>query len=155
HKKYPGTGLGLALTKRLVESQGGHVGVTSTPGRGSVFFAVLPRLAGGEPSAEMAHTAQPPPAASPGAPTLLVIEDDAEDRAWLLGVLSGAGYAVETAANGNEAVTRCRERTFDAITLDLLLPDMNSRDVLRAIRTGGANEDVPVIVLTLVAEPGA
>jgi CheY-like chemotaxis protein len=86
---------------------------------------------------------------------LLIIEDDAEDRAWLLGVLSGAGYAVETAANGNEAVTRCRERTFNAITLDLLLPDMNSRDVLRAIRTGGANEDVPVIVLTLVAEPGA
>jgi signal transduction histidine kinase len=42
-KKYPGTGLGLALTKRLVETQGGHVGVNSVPGEGSVFFAVLPR----------------------------------------------------------------------------------------------------------------
>ena len=42
-KKYPGTGLGLALTKRLVEAQGGHVGVNSVPGQGSVFFAVLPR----------------------------------------------------------------------------------------------------------------
>ena len=45
-KKYPGTGLGLALTKRLVEAQGGHVGVQSTPGMGSLFYAVLPRVAG-------------------------------------------------------------------------------------------------------------
>jgi DNA-binding response OmpR family regulator len=86
---------------------------------------------------------------------LLVIEDDPEDRAWLLGVLCGAGYAVETAANGAEAAAKCQDRTFDAITLDLLLPDMNSRDMLRAIRTEGANKEVPVIVLTLVAEPGA
>jgi signal transduction histidine kinase len=43
-KRYPGTGLGLALTKRLVEVQGGVVGVESTPGKGSTFFAVLPRV---------------------------------------------------------------------------------------------------------------
>jgi signal transduction histidine kinase len=43
-KKYQGTGLGLALTKRLVEAQGGHIGVSSSPGVGSVFFAVLPRI---------------------------------------------------------------------------------------------------------------
>lgn len=43
-KKYPGTGLGLALTKRIVEWHGGHVGVTSRPGEGSIFFAVLPRV---------------------------------------------------------------------------------------------------------------
>jgi signal transduction histidine kinase len=44
-KKYAGTGLGLALTKRIVEWQGGHVGARSSPGPGSVFFAVLPRIA--------------------------------------------------------------------------------------------------------------
>jgi PAS domain S-box-containing protein len=53
-KRYPGTGLGLALTKRIVEEQGGRVGVTSTPDRGSVFFAVLPRVAA-ERSDEARH----------------------------------------------------------------------------------------------------
>ena len=43
-KRYAGTGLGLALTKRIVEAQGGRVGVTSTPGKGSIFYAVLPRV---------------------------------------------------------------------------------------------------------------
>ena len=51
-KKYQGTGLGLALTKRIVEAQGGRVGVRSTPGRGSVFFAVLPRVSRATPEAE-------------------------------------------------------------------------------------------------------
>ena len=43
-KKYPGTGLGLALTKRIVEAQGGRIGVTSTPDKGSIFHAVMPRI---------------------------------------------------------------------------------------------------------------
>jgi PAS domain S-box-containing protein len=153
-KKHAGTGLGLALTKRLVESQGGRVGVASTPGRGSVFFAVLPRWAGCAAGAEAAPHSHAP-ATPAGARAVLVIEDDPEERAWLRRVLARAGYAVETAANGAEAVARCRERIFDAITLDLLLPDMNSRDVLRAIQAEGPNADVPVIVLTVVAERGA
>jgi PAS domain S-box-containing protein len=153
-KRYPGTGLGLALTRRVVESQGGRVGVESTPGRGSIFSAVLPRMLGDAPG-----VAVPPPSlpvACPArGPAVLVIEDDPDERAWLVGVLTGAGYAVETAADGAEAVARCRQRTFDAITLDLLLPDMDSREVLRGIQAEGHNEGVPVIVLTVVAERGA
>jgi signal transduction histidine kinase len=49
-KRYGGTGLGLALTKRLVEAQGGRVGVRSTPGEGSLFFAVMPRRTGAVPA---------------------------------------------------------------------------------------------------------
>ncbi len=54
---------------------------------------------------------------------MLVIEDDARDRAWLLRELATAGFAVETAATGREALDRCRRRAFAAVTLDLLLPD--------------------------------
>jgi hypothetical protein len=88
----------------------------------------------------------------PGAPTILVIEDDAKDRGWLTRTLAQAGYAVEPAATGAEALAKCRERAFDAVTLDLLLPDMTGWDVLRAIRTDGVNRDVPVIVVSVVAE---
>jgi PAS domain S-box-containing protein len=150
-KRHQGTGLGLALTKRIVEAQGGRVGVRSTPGVGSTFSAVLPRAAGPAP--------EPPPAPAdapaPGAPGVLVIEDDPAERDWLSGVLAGAGYAVETATTGAEAVEKCRRRAFAAITLDLFLPDMTGRDLLRAIQAGGPNESVPVIVLTVVAERGA
>jgi len=154
-KKYQGTGLGLALTRRIVEAQGGQVGVRSTPGQGSVFFAVLPRV--GRTVLEAEAQPAPAPAAAPrvGAPTLLVIEDDPKDRAWLERTLRGAGYAVESAATGTAALARCRERRFDAITLDLLLPDGSGWDVLRELRAGGLNQEVPVIVVTVVAEAGA
>jgi PAS domain S-box-containing protein len=145
-KKHQGTGLGLALTKRIVEAQGGRVGVCSTPGQGSVFSAVLPRVA----------AATPPPRepAGAGGPRVLIIEDDAQDRAWLVRVLTVAGYAVETATTGAEALARCRQRPFGAVTLDLLLPDRSGWEVLRAIRDDGPNRDVPVIVVTVATERG-
>jgi signal transduction histidine kinase/CheY-like chemotaxis protein len=149
-KKHPGTGLGLALTKRIVEAQGGRVGVRSTPGEGSVFFAILPRVALATPEAEA--TPAVPRVSRPGAPAILIIEDDARDRAWLQRTLSEAGYAAEVAATGAEGLALCRERPFEAITLDLLLPDMNGWEVLEVIRTNGPNRDVPVIVVTVVAE---
>jgi len=147
-KKYGGTGLGLALTRRIVEAQGGRVGVVSTPGQGSRFFAILPRLPTTPRLAEPAVVAAP----HPDAPTVLVVEDDPQDRAWLVRELAGAGYGVETAATGGEALERCRRRTFDAVTLDLLLPDVAGFDLLHAIHATGPNREVPVIVVTVVAE---
>ena len=146
-KKYGGTGLGLALTRRIVEAQGGRVGVESTPGRGSCFYAVLPRAAAPAPADEPV-----PPAADPNAPCILVIEDDARDRAWLVRELAGAGFAVESAATGREAMERCRRRAFAAITLDLLLPDVAGRELLQAVQGTAANRDAPVIVVTVLAE---
>ena len=149
-KKYPGTGLGLALTKRLVEAQGGTVGVRSTFGKGSTFFAVLPRLA--------RAVAQPAPrtgpAPQPGAPKVLVVDDDVKDRIWLAQTIGEAGFHVETASTGTEALARCRAELFDVITLDILLPDMSGRDVLAAIRGGGPNRLTPVIIVTVIAEKG-
>jgi hypothetical protein len=69
--------------------------------------------------------------------------------------LSAAGYSVETAATGAQALARCQDRAYDAITLDLLLPDANGLEVLRAIRTEGMNREVPILVITVVTERGA
>ncbi|HYX21623.1 MAG TPA: response regulator, partial [Thermoanaerobaculia bacterium] len=152
-KKYPGTGLGLALTKRLVEAQGGRVGVRSTLGRGSVFFAVLPRV--------LAAVAEPDEggrasiSVRKGGPRVLVVDDDPLDRNWLFRILTEGGYAVETAGSGEEAIGRCQRHPFDAITLDLLLPDVGGRDVLKSIREGGPNRETPVVVVSVVAQAGA
>jgi len=151
-KKHAGTGLGLALTKRIVEAQGGSVGVSSKPGVGSVFHAILPlRAIAGE------LQAMRPPVVSPhaGAPQILVIEDDADDRAVIVEALAAAGYSVETAATGAQALARLRERRFDAMTLDLILPDMSGVDLLDRMRNETLNADIPVVVLTVVAEEGA
>jgi PAS domain S-box-containing protein len=149
-KKYPGTGLGLALTRRIVEAQGGRVGVESAPGRGSTFFAVLPSR--NEPVVDSASADARPRPSSQGGPRVLMIEDDSRDQAWLTRTLTDAGYDVEIAGSGADAMRRCAARRFDAVTLDLLLPDASGQDVLHAIRAGGPNRDTPVIVVTVIAE---
>jgi len=151
-KKHAGTGLGLALTKRLVEAQGGAVGVRSRAGHGSVFWADLPRRAAVNAPALESRVF---PAASPGAPTILVIEDDARDQESLVRTLVAAGYAVQTAMTGAQAIDQLQRQAFSAITLDLLLPDMSGMDVLKAIRHDNPNRGVPIIVITIVSETGA
>jgi signal transduction histidine kinase/DNA-binding response OmpR family regulator len=154
-KQYSGTGLGLALTKKVVEAQRGQVGVTSTPGQGSIFYAKLPRvLTPVQPAATADQRDQQHVATAPGTPVILIIEDDAEDRAWIAGALRAAGYAVETVATGAEALVRCRERKFDAITLDIMLPDMSGRAVLEKLRERGLNQQTPVTIVTLLAHKG-
>lgn len=150
-RKHAGTGLGLAYTKRLVEAQGGSVGVKSVLGQGSVFFAILPRRARRE-ALDVENSVVPTP--RPGASRILVLEDDPTYQGFLAQALGRAGYAVELASTGREAVERCREHRFDAITLDLLLPDMTGLDVLHRLRTDGKNRDTPVIIVSVVAEQG-
>ena len=151
-KRHSGTGLGLALTKRIVEAQGGSVGVRSTPGRGSVFTVVLPLKIGSvapalEPELMLGGHES-------GSAIVLVIEDDPRDRALLVQTLHRAGYGVEVAVNGVQALAYTAGRVFDAITLDLLLPDMTGLDVLHRIRCESKNRDTPVIVVTVVADRG-
>jgi len=150
-KQHAGTGLGLALTKRMIEAQRGSVGVRSTVGAGSVFHAVMPRVA---LSRDSVRPAEAIPPARLGAPTVLVIEDDPRDQAAIVHGLVEAGYEVEALPLGARAIERCRARRFDAITLDLLLPDMSGLDVLASIRAAGENRRTPVVVVTVVARRG-
>jgi PAS domain S-box-containing protein len=151
-KRHQGTGLGLALTKRIVEAHGGRVGVVSSVGQGSTFFAVLPRVTArlGEP--ELPHRTMPLDAERAGAPTVLVIEDDPQERSWLSRTLTEAGYVVEAVATGAAALALCQTRAFDAITLDVLIEGANGLDLLRQMREGGQNTTTPVIAVTRTAE---
>ena len=134
-KRYQGTGLGLALTKRVVEGQQGRVGVVSTLGEGSTFFAVLPRSPGVAPLC--GHAAR-----------ILVIDDQLLDRILLTRILESSGYQVEVCATSAEAYDKCRSQSFDAITLDLVLPDAAGWETLERIRSLENHRKTPVIVIS-------
>jgi signal transduction histidine kinase/CheY-like chemotaxis protein len=146
-KRHGGTGLGLALTRRLVEAQGGTVAVDSSQGRGSCFSARLPMRAAGA-------TVAPPLTVAEivGGTRILVVEDDPNDRRAIVDTLVKAGYVVEAAATGAMAIEMASHRSYAAITLDLILPDLGGLDVLKAIRHSTTNGDAPVFVITIVAE---
>ncbi|HET9991066.1 MAG TPA: response regulator [Kofleriaceae bacterium] len=147
-KRHQGTGLGLALSRRLVEAQGGSVGVRSIPNVGSTFHAVLPRQCPVQPSVSRTLT----PRTRTGTRTILIVEDDDRDRELIASTLAGVGYGFEIARTGKDALARCQERPFDAVTLDLLLPDMSGLDVLDTLRVGGWLHNTPVIVVTIVPD---
>lgn len=160
-KKYQGTGLGLALTRRIAEAQGGTVGVTSVKDKGSVFFVSLPKV---PKQLERPAPTTPVPVETDiniksttvkRASKILVIEDDPKDSAVVAKALTEAGYVTETAFSGTQAIKLSQEKQFDAITLDLLLPDMNGWDVLRAFRAKGPNLETPAIVVTVVGSKAA
>jgi CheY-like chemotaxis protein len=148
-KRHAGTGLGLALTRRLVESQGGSVGVKSTLGTGSTFHACLPRHA-------IAISRVPTPRVfarvRSDARRVLVVEDDSRDQVQLISALESGGYAVDLAATGAEAIERWRAQRYDAATIDLLLPDMSGLELLAALNGASTNHRTPIIVITVVPD---
>ena len=137
-KQHQGTGLGLALTRRLVEAQGGTVGVRSTPGRGSVFHLSLPIRPDAPPEPDTAGH-------------FLVIEDREPDRSRIADVLTGCGHHVDVAASAADAIRHAASNTYDAMTLDLMLDRQHGLATLDRIRRGGTNSRVPVVAVTIGA----
>ena len=132
-----GLGLGLYISKQIVELHGGRIEVGSEPGRGTTFTVTIPRLAASAPG--------PVPAASVGAKSgrVLVVDDDREIRALVVEVLRDAGLAVTTAADGNEALAEAARLSPDVIILDRLMPGMDGTEFARLYRATG--QPAPII----------
>ncbi len=149
-RKYGGTGLGLTISKRLAELQGGGITVSSEQGRGSTFTVRIPYTIASSDSPGSSTKRQSPPSELRDLRILLAEDNDfnamvAQDE------LADAipGVQVDVAANGRIAVEMAQANAYDVILMDVQMPEMNGYDASRTIKAlGGDRSRIPIIAMT-------
>ncbi|MGO4598270.1 response regulator [Terrabacter sp. 2RAF25] len=146
-----GTGLGLTLSRRIIELHGGRLWLTSAPGRGSTFGVVIPQ------PERAPDTAQDPwlegDLGGTG-PTVVVIEDDPRSAELVELHLHAAGLRAVAAPTGERGLELVRTHDAVAVILDIHLPGMNGWDVLAELKSDPATADVPVVIVSVEPERG-
>ncbi|WKY44725.1 response regulator [Eubacteriaceae bacterium ES2] len=148
-RRFGGTGLGLAISKQLVELMGGSITVNSVKNLGSRFQFMIP-LKKGDP---IKKPLVPPKIACPSTEYhILIVEDDIVNQQVLAKMLKECGYRVTVASNGFDAVEEIRNKDYDAVLMDIQMPEMDGLEATRRIRF--INKKLPVIAVTAHALQG-
>ncbi len=168
-RRHGGTGLGLPITKYLVELQGGAIRVESHPGAGSRFYFTLPvantalkepdvALGENEPDRtmqELAVSLEKTPArmeTPEGSIQVLLVDDDSVNLQAAAAILRLGGYAVTMASSGKAALAELeRHADCSLVILDVMMPEMSGYEVCRKIREDKSNFELPVLMLTAKA----
>jgi signal transduction histidine kinase len=164
-KNTEGSGIGLDVTKRLVELHGGEIKAESTLGAGTVFRFTLPLFKGSNPEQAIQETAAAvkPEAAMPSIPKesiikttaeqdqirILIADDEPVNRHLLKSQLSAKGFSTTEAANGAEALEKLKhEPPFDLLIADIMMPKLSGYELCREIRNFYSLTELPVLMLT-------
>jgi signal transduction histidine kinase/CheY-like chemotaxis protein len=145
-RQFGGAGLGLAISRGLVELMGGHIDVESEVGEGSTFsFAIA------APRAQAVDAERAPASLDPTDPSALILiaDDVAQNRELVRMMLNTLGHQVEEAAGGAEAVAAARDRRYDLILMDMQMPGVDGLAASRLIRQGdGPNAATPILAFS-------
>ncbi len=136
--KPKGIGLGLAISKRLVEQNGGAIEVASRVGEGATFTVKLPaEKRRGDPLMK-------------DEPTILIVDDNEDLAETFAMILKRRGFSVETAGNGTSAVDKFKEQTYDVTLMDIVMPEMNGVEAFKKIKE--MQPGAPVILMTAYSD---
>jgi signal transduction histidine kinase/ActR/RegA family two-component response regulator len=147
-RKFGGTGLGLAISRQLVEALGGSIGLDSTVGHGSSFWFEIP-------VSVVAHAASSTATSHPSIGThagrVLIVEDNPINRELVAEIVQAAGCSVDTAVDGEQALTRIAAGAFDLVLMDWHMPIMDGLSATRRLRIleqAQGRSRLPVVALT-------